>query len=468
MLDGRVPKSRAVDRILETDWPEGISYAMVSMIAAEALEVGPTSRTWTAARAFFDEGDESECLKGAEETQRGTRIIVVRLSYSFILALLFIAPSTLRSISAEALRARLTSELRNYFTHHLYLLKAQGQSSSCIASPFTHLHLTLPPHAPDVCGGTHILYVPGTRWVLLSGSLGRAGGGDSRSILHAALAQALGALEVRGPKSGSAGRPSTKGAAEDDDEERRRAQSLPELKGKDPKALLDVLLAGEAAATGHARAGSGAASRNTGTSSVAEGGAGRAMRHGHAEDEPLVGIHKRKRLLDNPPPSAALREESNQIDADAARTEHPAVRAARVSLESKVHIDRQKEIRELFGERRGKRDGDIPSIERIDYELHLPTPAAGPYHPVSLNGPGEEAVRLRIQGSHILAGLRALVQSGADERSVRSEDRNTARDGISALHERKGLPTWLTDVRGTRVVVRPVRKAVEEDASVDI
>ncbi|CEH11902.1 Centromere protein Chl4/mis15/CENP-N [Ceraceosorus bombacis] len=433
MLDGRVPKSRAVDRIMETDWPEGISYAMASMISAEALQVSPTSRTWTAARAFFDDGDAT--------------------------------PSSLRGISPQAMQARLTSELRNYFTHHLYLLQTPGTS---ITSSFIHLHLTLPPHAPDMCGGTHILYVPGTRWVLLSGSLGRTGGGNSRSILHAALAQALGALEVRGPKSAVAGRSSTKGGRDENDSEEKVDKTLPELKGKDPRALLDVLLAGEAEGAGVSATKSDAGFGNASARPGAEGGAGRAMRHGQAEDEPLLGANKRKRLLNALSADAQLQESSPADFNATGMAEHPAVRAARLSLQRTVETNRQKEIRELFGERMGKGNKDVPSIERIDYELHLPTPAEGPYRSVSLVGPGAEPIRLRIQGTHILAGMRALVQSGADDKSANAKDgKRSEEEAGAARRDRKGLPTWLTDVRGTRVVVRPVKKAAEGEDSLE-
>ena len=50
-----------------------------------------------------------------------------------------------------------------------------------------------------------------------------------------------------------------------------------------------------------------------------------------------------------------------------------------------------------------------------------------------------EPIHLRLQGSHVLAGLRSLVRCGM-ERSV-------------ATGESRGLPTWLTEVRSTKVKV---------------
>lgn len=62
MRDAGVPKARAVDRLLETDWQAGVSYEMVAMVACEAVRAGG-SKTWTIAKLEFDGGQGESLVK---------------------------------------------------------------------------------------------------------------------------------------------------------------------------------------------------------------------------------------------------------------------------------------------------------------------------------------------------------------------------------------------------------------------
>lgn len=55
-----------------------------------------------------------------------------------------------------------------------------------------------------------------------------------------------------------------------------------------------------------------------------------------------------------------------------------------------------------------------------------------------------EPIRLRLRGNHVLAGLRNLVQCGMDRIVVGPQ---------SSFVGQQGLPTWLTEVRSTKVKV---------------
>jgi hypothetical protein len=58
MSDEKVPKSRAVDRIVNVDWPTGLTYAMVATLAFEQIRANPLKRVWHTIR--LDYGDEEE------------------------------------------------------------------------------------------------------------------------------------------------------------------------------------------------------------------------------------------------------------------------------------------------------------------------------------------------------------------------------------------------------------------------
>ncbi len=56
MRDARVPKVRAVDRILTVDWVEGLSFAMLAEVELAFVRARRTSRTWLAAKLEFAPG----------------------------------------------------------------------------------------------------------------------------------------------------------------------------------------------------------------------------------------------------------------------------------------------------------------------------------------------------------------------------------------------------------------------------
>ena len=105
-------------------------------------------------------------------------------------------------------------------------------------------------------------------------------------------------------------------------------------------------------------------------------------------------------------------------------------------------------------------------MERIEYELQLPFPAMQRYNTRSLidmeaynADPERPKIKLRLEGTHVLAGLRKLVAAGMD-RSTRRLDAGEGGDDrvgtdAGASVQLDGLPGWLTEVRGTKVVVKP-------------
>jgi hypothetical protein len=461
-----IAKARAVERVLDVDWPHGLTLHMCHMLACEAMRLAPGARTWSVARLEFDDaqgewGPARMLLAAQRETRQARRLTQHAMRPT--------VPSSFLQLSPQTLQARLSKELSNYFTHHVHLADASPLLSSeskaahssadtslaALDDPlavFTHLRIVLPASASDVCAGLSLLHIPGTRWLLHSGTLGRSAGPSARQICLGAFAHAAHASGVTGAGA-----------------------ELGELRGRDALALRAALLAGERALRG-----------------VAGGGAARAM--ARAEEEgPLCQPAKRTRLalIGN---EAALPVEEAQEEQEPSkarkRRKHAMQRAEQA----------RREARELFGEA-------CEVIERVDYEvsalplswhpflfppsrarmlmfahsrqsraraqLHLPLPAHGAYRAVAAP---REAVRLRLSGAHLLAGLRAVVLH-AQERDVPADaaadaDADGEADAAAqpqaraqrqeaeakAPVQRLGLPAWLTEVRGSRIVVRPTER----------
>ena len=60
MSDPKVPKARAMDRILLVDWPEGLSYGMIAEADLLYTTTRRTSRSWTAVKLeYLDDVGES-------------------------------------------------------------------------------------------------------------------------------------------------------------------------------------------------------------------------------------------------------------------------------------------------------------------------------------------------------------------------------------------------------------------------
>jgi hypothetical protein len=75
--------------------------------------------------------------------------------------------------------------------------------------------------------------------------------------------------------------------------------------------------------------------------------------------------------------------------------------------------------------------------------MMLPFPTLDGYGAVSKETSQAHPIILRLEGNHILAGLRTLVTTGLDDSSTPEE----AGEGSA------GLPAWLSEIRGTRVSV---------------
>ncbi|EPQ31191.1 uncharacterized protein PFL1_01379 [Pseudozyma flocculosa PF-1] len=396
MIDPKVPKTRAVERILTVDWVDGLSYGMVAEVDLLFGADRRTSRSWSAVKLVYDDARDSND-KGFDK------------------------------LAPHQLHGRFSTELAHYFEHHIFLQvedpsnggRKAGDTSPVRAastpwtSHFTYFRVVLAPSPADICAaGLHMLHIPKSPYLLLSGSLGR--GSENREIALSALAQAAGAVTVNYPKpppgSLQAKRIELDELGEDKAGNRR---TLGELRGKDPIALREVL---------------------------------GILPARHAS---LLRVSSRANVSPSPTPPPA---ESN----DKARQ--------RIT----VKAESRREARELFGVRKGK-DEDLPKFERIDYELYLGFPRHPPYKmpdmPTSSRDGGADgstAVKLRLEGTHVLAGLRKLIEAGMDrETSYRPKVENGG-GGDDDRSERTaeatrlaGLPGWLTEVRGTKVVVKP-------------
>lgn len=126
-------------------------------------------------------------------------------------------------------------------------------------------------------------------------------------------------------------------------------------------------------------------------------------------------------------------------------------------------MESQREANELFGPAPSSAsDESLPRVERIEYELQLPFPDMQKYNTRSLidmeaynADPDKPRVKLRLEGTHVLAGLRKLVAAGMDRRTQRLDAGEVDEEKDDKVGVKlDGLPGWLTEVRGTKVVVK--------------
>lgn len=450
MADPKVPKARAINRIVDIDWPEGLSYAMIAELELFYASTRRLTRTWTVVKMeYSDEGAFGTSSKGYDR------------------------------LNAAQIKTRFATEIGHYFEHHVYLQTSSQEdrlAANAWMDKFSYFRVVLAPNPADVCGnGLHILHIPRTPFLLVSGTLGR--GAETREMALSAFATAAGASAINYAKA-APGTFAAKRAGELNDngeDAHGNKRTLGETKGKDPLALRQVLLH----EAGLLSSGSAEAAASSG---VAGGGKSRAMRSQHgAEDGPLVAPLKRRReediyslgvRLPTPPPSddsyvstvSALTAQQRTRKRDAPiSTSTPLHEARALSRDaSTAQHEAQREAQELFGKRKGSDDSDLPRFERIEYEMHLPFPAdMEPYDPTtaltnmeSYNAdPDKNKIKLRLEGTHVLAGLRKLIAAGMDRSTTRFDDK---RDAASASGTRlDGLPGWLTEVRGTKVIVAP-------------
>jgi hypothetical protein len=68
MSDVKVPKSRAVDRIINVDWPTGLTYSMVATLAFEHVRANPLKRVWHTIRLDYGDEDETRQVKEKGES----------------------------------------------------------------------------------------------------------------------------------------------------------------------------------------------------------------------------------------------------------------------------------------------------------------------------------------------------------------------------------------------------------------
>lgn len=475
MSDPRVPKARALDRISDVDWPEGLSYAMVAELDLFYAHARQLSKTWSTVKLEYDD-DVDAAGRGWER------------------------------LSETQIRLRLGNELGHYFEHHIYLhprVKPEDRNAAAVRSwtdSFSYFRIVLAPIPSDVCGtGLHILHLPRTPFLLVSGSLGR--GSENREMALSAFAAAAGATTVNYAKPAAGSAAAKKLLAELNDAGEDAAgnrRTLGELRGKDPLALREILLheSGRLSSTSDASAA---------PAGVAGGGKARQMQFSQggsgqgAEDGPLIAPLKRRREEDlsllgiRPPTPPASGSERDTVSLSSASTSaRPTQRRSSLTpcsqtpQETHQHarealttrMESQREANELFGPKPNPYDPSndaLPRVERIEYELHLPFPAMQRYNTRSLidmdaynSDPEKPKIKLRLEGTHVLAGLRKLVAAGMDRSTSRLDagegqgDDDDEEDGQAEKYEGAvkpvkldGLPGWLTEVRGTKVVVQP-------------
>ncbi|GAC71782.1 hypothetical protein PANT_5d00066 [Moesziomyces antarcticus T-34] len=470
MADPKVPKARAVDRITDVDWPEGLSYAMVAELDLFGMHARPLSKTWTTVRLEYDD-DVDASARGWER------------------------------LTEAQIRTRLSSELAHYFEHHIYLYPrspAPAPDTKHTDKPFTnpwtdgfsYFRIVLAPAPSDICAaGLHILHLPRTPFLLVSGSLGR--GAENREMALSAFASAAGAatLNYARPTGGSAAAAKLLAqlneAGEDAAGNRR---TLGELRGKDPTALRQILLheSGQLSTT---------AETSSAGAGVAGGNKARQMRRsnggrGGVEDGPLIAPLKRRReehldTLGIRPPtppasgsdwdtlslsSSTSRAKKRESHTPTLQAPHEAQASARSALSART--ESRREANELFGPAPASgADDALPRVERLEYELHLPFPSMQRYNTRRLvdmhaynADPDKPKIKLRLEGTHVLAGLRKLVAAGMD-RSTARLDAGEAEDDESHVRL-DGIPGWLSEVRGTKLVVQP--PALGDDSSQDM
>ncbi|PWN49042.1 hypothetical protein IE53DRAFT_388762 [Violaceomyces palustris] len=497
MRDPKVAKLRAIDRLIEVDWPQGFSLGMIAEI--ELLHSNnrriASGRTWVVAKFHYGHrASASSSSSSSSVDRRQARPIFSKPAFA--------------------------KELGHYFQHHLYLsddfiglgedeeegvgvagggggdgggdleaeLDGDGPTSVRSGPPvgpkpgvlgprrralvgthwtrnFVQLRLVLAPLPNDVYSpGLQILLVPHSPYLLVSGNLSRGPGSETREMALTALANSVGAQTVllaQPPAGSSAAAARARGkqkaggddevASQEEGEVGEGQEKVGELKGKDPLALLEILTQEQS-------------SSGDPSSSVFMGGKGREMRSGTegggvvVEDGPLVAPSRRRReddaytlgiRLPTPPLLEDPRGRSNLEPPMVPLPPSEVKRLKRRKLESTQANLR--EVRELFGNQSPYDDSDLARIERVDYELDLPFPEHETYNQPRMGQEADaEPIRLRLEGSHVLAGLRTFVRSRLYR--VEGEDDQAKSGG--------GLPSWLVDLKGTRVkVVRPSRRS---------
>lgn len=383
MSDLKVHRRVAVDRILEVDWPQGLSYGMIAQVAFEHLRTRRQPRDWVAVCLDFDREaiSRSEVLTIESITKKKKKKTG--------------APSTdakakLDQLTPAALRDRFSKELSHMFSHALHLDVPvdrdnvdRATTSSEVAPladdwtwPFTHLRLVLCETPADVCSvGLHILHLPRTPWFLISGNLGRKGVEIKEQCLTH-LAHSVEARRMQMPRE-IPWQKRQKNLEADFEVKGFGRISQSQVRGSDPIALCEILQKNQWVRDDVFRAGE------------VGGGKGRAMKRGDAEDGPLVRAEKRRRQDKTGIYQDALEDKDDEegqavalpVEEDRAPV-HPTVQRV---VKRKAEMEERKtrmEVQDLFGEGEGENyeavddeeqdEKDLPRVERIDYDVGSP------------------------------------------------------------------------------------------------
>ncbi|BGO95492.1 hypothetical protein NBRC10512_007747 [Rhodotorula toruloides] len=120
---------------------------------------------------------------------------------------------------------------------------------------------------------------------------------------------------------------------------------------------------------------------------------------------------------------------------------------------------RLEEVNSVFGTgasraEQAQQDDKLPKLERLDYSISLPylNEPAFPATDVPFDSSTHPPFLMRLEGSHVLSGLRALVASGLTEVASDQDKENAPgrRDG-GRPKRTPGLPSWLGEVAGEGV-----------------
>ncbi len=256
----------------------------------------------------------------------------------------------------------------------------------------------LAPAPSDICAaGLHILHLPRTPFLLVSGSLGR--GAENREMALSAFASAAGAATLNYARTTGGSAAATKLLAqlnEAGEDAAGNRRTLGELRGKDPTALRQILLheSGQLSTT---------AETSSAGAGVAGGNKARQMRRsnggsGGVEDGPLIAPLKRRRESTWTRSASTAHTTSIwlRLGYSVAVVVHVARQEARVAHAHAPGAARGTSFRSqcaLGAHRvapRGQRvvrpapasgaDDALPRVERLEYELHLPFPSMQRYN----------------------------------------------------------------------------------------
>ncbi|MCO5555806.1 hypothetical protein L7F22_009351 [Adiantum nelumboides] len=454
-------RRQVIERLTEIDWPEGITYSMISTIIFESSRVNRTHWHWNACCLDYGDDEEVKSLLGKKDA--------------------FLSRHRLyRTITPAELVKGISEELQNYCSHSIFLdtpskaaemlsLTEAKQAEEDWTKPFTRIRIVSCDSANNVCNyGLHILHIPKTPWCLISGTVADHQTAEERDMTYTAIAHAFGARKVLHNSAGT--------AKSNRNHIQMRTGKLGELQGRDASALREILVNEYHVLDGDVM------------SSRLKGGKGRAMDRNQAEDGPLVRAEKRKRDDKSGLYEKIARQEKDRFNGAGDELEgdvsseansgiqHPRDQKLQASKSEAEKKKREREVNELFGQderlllQRSESSHshsneetfeDLPRIERIKYDLFLPMPEMNGYGEITRAKLRKSPIQLRLDGTHVLAGLRKMVGAGLDgDKFKLSQDNHPS---ATAMQTTKGLPEWLVDVRGTRVCVGLEEEDNEDD-----